>query len=189
MIPPDKLAYYMQNRIIEVAPLAYMRGRTLDEAFVILDEAQNTTHSQMKMFLTRLGENSRMIITGDPSQVDLPNGQPSGLAEAAKLLDGVEGIAQVRFALRQYNACLDALEAAAEAGDVATTVRASWPARVPSATPVPSSACWTGSRSCALPHRCCFTRCAGISGSRACNCQKSRAGTAHTLPRRSCFHS
>ena len=74
-----------------------MRGRTLTNAAIILDEAQNTTSMQMKMFLTRLGENSRMIITGDPSQVDLPNGQPSGLAEAAKLLDGVEGITQVKF--------------------------------------------------------------------------------------------
>jgi phosphate starvation-inducible protein PhoH and related proteins len=82
---------------IEIAPLAFMRGRTLTNAVIILDEAQNTTSMQMKMFLTRLGENSRMIITGDPSQVDLPNGQTSGLAEAARLLDGVEGIAQVKF--------------------------------------------------------------------------------------------
>ena len=82
---------------IEIAPLAFMRGRTLTNAAIILDEAQNTTSMQMKMFLTRLGENSRMIITGDPSQVDLPNGQTSGLAEAARLLDGVEGISQVKF--------------------------------------------------------------------------------------------
>ncbi len=87
----------LQSGEIEIAPLAFMRGRTLANAAIILDEAQNTTSIQMKMFLTRLGENSRMIITGDPSQVDLPNGQPSGLAEAAKLLDGVEGITQVRF--------------------------------------------------------------------------------------------
>ena len=87
----------LQSGEIEIAPLAFMRGRTLTNAAIILDEAQNTTSMQMKMFLTRLGENSRMIITGDPSQVDLPNGQPSGLAEAAKLLDGVEGIAQVKF--------------------------------------------------------------------------------------------
>ena len=87
----------LQSGEIEIAPLAFMRGRTLANAAIILDEAQNTTSMQMKMFLTRLGENSRMIITGDPSQVDLPNGQPSGLAEAAKLLDGVEGIAQVKF--------------------------------------------------------------------------------------------
>jgi len=87
----------LQSGEIEIAPLAFMRGRTLTNAAIILDEAQNTTSMQMKMFLTRLGENSRMIVTGDPSQVDLPNGQPSGLAEAAKLLHGVEGIAQVRF--------------------------------------------------------------------------------------------
>jgi phosphate starvation-inducible PhoH-like protein len=87
----------LQTGEIEIAPLAFMRGRTLTNAAIILDEAQNTTSMQMKMFLTRLGENSRMIITGDPSQVDLPNGQASGLAEAAKLLDGVEGIAQVKF--------------------------------------------------------------------------------------------
>ena len=82
---------------IEIAPLAFMRGRTLSNACVILDEAQNSTTMQMKMFLTRLGENSRMIVTGDPSQVDLPNGQPSGLAEAVRLLDGVEGVAHVAF--------------------------------------------------------------------------------------------
>ncbi len=87
----------LQTGEIEIAPLAFMRGRTLTNAAIILDEAQNTTSMQMKMFLTRLGENSRMIITGDPSQVDLPNGQTSGLAEAAKLLDGVEGIAQGKF--------------------------------------------------------------------------------------------
>ena len=82
---------------IENAPLAFMRGRTLSNACVILDEAQNTSSMQMKMFLTRLGENSRMIVTGDPSQVDLPGGQVSGLAEAVRLLDGVEGIGHVAF--------------------------------------------------------------------------------------------
>ncbi|MEH2511583.1 phosphate starvation-inducible PhoH-like protein [Nitrobacteraceae bacterium AZCC 1564] len=87
----------LQSGEIEIAPLAFMRGRTLTNAAIILDEAQNTTSMQMKMFLTRLGENSRMIITGDPSQVDLPNGQLSGLAEATALLAGVEGIAQVQF--------------------------------------------------------------------------------------------
>jgi phosphate starvation-inducible protein PhoH and related proteins len=87
----------LQSGEIEIAPLAFMRGRTLANAVVILDEAQNTTSMQMKMFLTRLGENSRMIVTGDPSQVDLPRGQTSGLAEATKLLAGVEGIAQVVF--------------------------------------------------------------------------------------------
>ena len=88
----------LQSGEIEIAPLAFMRGRTLTNAAIILDEAQNTTSMQMKMFLTRLGENSRMIITGDPSQVDLPNGQQSGLAEASRWLSGVEGIAQVTFA-------------------------------------------------------------------------------------------
>jgi phosphate starvation-inducible PhoH-like protein len=87
----------LQGGEIEIAPLAFMRGRTLTNAVIILDEAQNTTSMQMKMFLTRLGENSRMIVTGDPSQIDLPNGQASGLADACKLLDGVEGIAQVKF--------------------------------------------------------------------------------------------
>ena len=87
----------LQTGEIEIAPLAFMRGRTLSNAVVILDEAQNTTSMQMKMFLTRLGENSRMIVTGDPSQVDLPPGQTSGLAEATRLLDDVEGIGHVAF--------------------------------------------------------------------------------------------
>jgi phosphate starvation-inducible PhoH-like protein len=87
----------MQTNEIEIAPLAFMRGRTLSNAVVILDEAQNTTAMQMKMFLTRLGENSRMIVTGDPSQVDLPPGQASGLSEAMRLLDGVEGIGVAAF--------------------------------------------------------------------------------------------
>ncbi|MEP7030431.1 MAG: PhoH family protein, partial [Pseudolabrys sp.] len=87
----------MQTNEIEIAPLAFMRGRTLSNAVVILDEAQNTTAMQMKMFLTRLGENSRMIVTGDPSQVDLPPGQTSGLAEAVRLLDGIEGVGHVAF--------------------------------------------------------------------------------------------
>ena len=87
----------LQSGEIEIAPLAFMRGRTLTNAAIILDEAQNTTSMQMKMFLTRLGENSRMIVTGDPSQIDLPNGQVSGLIEAMRLLGDVEGIAQVHF--------------------------------------------------------------------------------------------
>ena len=87
----------MQTNEIEIAPLAFMRGRTLSNAVVILDEAQNTTAMQMKMFLTRLGENSRMIVTGDPSQVDLPPGQISGLHEAVRLLDGVDGIGHATF--------------------------------------------------------------------------------------------
>ena len=87
----------LQGGEIEIAPLAFMRGRTLSNAAVILDEAQNTTSMQMKMFLTRLGENSRMIVTGDPSQVDLPHGQTSGLQEAVRLLAGVEGVGHVAF--------------------------------------------------------------------------------------------
>jgi phosphate starvation-inducible PhoH-like protein len=87
----------LQTGEIEIAPLAFMRGRTLANAVVLLDEAQNTTSMQMKMFLTRLGENSRMIVTGDPSQIDLPPGQTSGLSEALRLLEGVEGIGHVPF--------------------------------------------------------------------------------------------
>jgi phosphate starvation-inducible PhoH-like protein len=87
----------MEENEIEIAPLAFMRGRTLHNAVIILDEAQNTTSMQMKMFLTRLGENSRMIVTGDPSQVDLPPGQVSGLSEATRLLTDVEGIGHVGF--------------------------------------------------------------------------------------------
>jgi phosphate starvation-inducible protein PhoH and related proteins len=87
----------LQTTEIEIAPLAFMRGRTLSNAAIILDEAQNTTAMQMKMLLTRLGENSRMMVTGDPSQVDLPPGQTSGLTEAVRLLEGVEGIAHVKF--------------------------------------------------------------------------------------------
>jgi phosphate starvation-inducible PhoH-like protein len=87
----------MQTGMIEVAPLAFMRGRTLSNACVLLDEAQNTTQMQMKMFLTRLGEGSRMIITGDPSQIDLPPGQKSGLVQAVALLSGVEGIGHIAF--------------------------------------------------------------------------------------------
>ncbi len=97
MMPLDKVERGLQSGMIEVAPLAFMRGRTLADCVVILDEAQNTTSMQMKMFLTRLGENSKMIVTGDPSQIDLPPGQVSGLVEATGLLRGVAGIAQVRF--------------------------------------------------------------------------------------------
>ena len=97
MMPADKVERGLQSGLIEVAPLAFMRGRTLSDAIVILDEAQNTTSMQMKMFLTRLGENSKMIVTGDPSQVDLPPGQTSGLVEAIALLVGIPRIAQIRF--------------------------------------------------------------------------------------------
>jgi len=87
----------LEHGTIEIAPLAFMRGRTLTSAFIILDEAQNTTPKQMKMFLTRLGEGSKMVVTGDPSQIDLPGGQVSGLNEALGLLDNVKGVAQVVF--------------------------------------------------------------------------------------------
>jgi phosphate starvation-inducible PhoH-like protein len=97
MIPFEKLNANYERGIIEVAPLAFMRGRTLDDAFVILDEAQNTTHSQMKMFLTRMGKNAKFIITGDPEQVDLPPRQKSGLKEAMNILEGVEGIGMVKL--------------------------------------------------------------------------------------------
>lgn len=95
MVPAEKLKYYQETRVIEIAPLAYMRGRTLHDAFVLLDEAQNTTEEQIKMFLTRMGPNSKVIITGDQSQVDLPRRQKSGLREAVRILEGVEGIAMV----------------------------------------------------------------------------------------------
>ncbi|WP_292008209.1 PhoH family protein [Chryseobacterium sp.] len=97
MIPHEKLEGYMEKKVIEVAPLAFMRGRTLDDAFVILDEAQNTTHAQMKMFLTRMGMNAKFIITGDPSQIDLPKNQHSGLKEAMRILKEVKEIGFVHL--------------------------------------------------------------------------------------------
>ena len=97
MIPFEKLDSYIEKGIIEIAPLAFMRGRTLDDAFVILDEAQNTTHSQMKMFLTRMGKSARFIINGDPGQIDLPRRQISGLKEAILTLKDVKGIAFIYF--------------------------------------------------------------------------------------------
>ncbi|MDO6471949.1 PhoH family protein [Maribacter sp. 1_MG-2023] len=92
MIPAEKLVHYIENGTIQIAPMAFMRGRTLDNAFVILDEAQNTTHAQMKMFLTRMGRNARFLITGDPGQIDLPRRTVSGLKEALLILQNVEGI-------------------------------------------------------------------------------------------------
>jgi phosphate starvation-inducible protein PhoH and related proteins len=97
MIPFEKLQYYMEREIIEIAPLAYMRGRTLNNAFILLDEAQNTTPMQMKMFLTRMGPDSKMIVTGDTSQVDLPKKQTSGLNEALGILKDVTGIGVVEL--------------------------------------------------------------------------------------------
>ncbi len=95
MIPYEKLESFIEKGIVQIAPLAFMRGRTLDGAFVILDEAQNTTHNQMKMFLTRMGKNAKFIITGDPGQIDLPRKQISGLKEVLHTLDRIDGIARV----------------------------------------------------------------------------------------------
>ncbi len=97
MLEPERVSQYLERGVIEVAPLAYMRGRTLNDSFIILDEAQNTTPEQMKMFLTRLGFGSQMVITGDVTQVDLPREQQSGLNTVTEILDGVEGIGFVRF--------------------------------------------------------------------------------------------
>ncbi|GGG87999.1 phosphate starvation protein PhoH [Polaribacter pacificus] len=95
MISHEKLESYLENQTIQIAPLAFMRGRTLDNAFVILDEAQNTTHNQMKMFLTRMGKHAKFIINGDPGQIDLPRKQVSGLKESLLALKDIDGIAQV----------------------------------------------------------------------------------------------
>jgi phosphate starvation-inducible PhoH-like protein len=97
VLPPAKVERDLTTGVLEIAPLAFMRGRTLAHSFIILDEAQNTSAMQMKMFLTRIGEGSKMVITGDPSQIDLPPGQKSGLEEAVALLSGVRGIEAVRF--------------------------------------------------------------------------------------------
>lgn len=96
-LPGERVAKFLESGEIEVAPLAFMRGRTLTNAFVILDEGQNTTKVQMKMALTRLGENSRMVVTGDPSQVDLPRGEVSGLTDALEVLEGLKSVGTVRF--------------------------------------------------------------------------------------------
>ena len=119
MMPEGKLQQRIETGQIEIAPLAYMRGRTLSDAYVILDEAQNTTPSQMKMFLTRMGENSRMIITGDTTQTDLPPGMPSGLADAVRKLSGLRAVGVVRFDNKDVvrhplvGAIIEAYEAAA----------------------------------------------------------------------------
>ncbi|HCD77013.1 MAG TPA: phosphate starvation-inducible protein PhoH, partial [Prevotella sp.] len=97
MIPAVKLQEMMEKNVIQIAPLAFMRGRTLSDAVVILDEAQNTTSAQLRMFLTRMGWNTKMIITGDMTQVDLPKGTRSGLREAMRILNGVEGISIVNL--------------------------------------------------------------------------------------------
>lgn len=98
MIPAEKLKYYQEHRVIEIAPLAYMRGRTLQNAYILLDEAQNTTPMQIKMFLTRMGQNSKMIVTGDITQIDLPPAQKSGLIESMQILKKLEGVGIVELA-------------------------------------------------------------------------------------------
>jgi phosphate starvation-inducible PhoH-like protein len=97
MIPAEKLAHYMEKNVIEIGPLAYMRGRTLNHAFIILDEAQNATEAQLKMFLTRMGNDSQIIVTGDETQTDLPKNQKSGLLQARKILQGIKGITFVQL--------------------------------------------------------------------------------------------
>jgi phosphate starvation-inducible protein PhoH and related proteins len=119
MIPPDRLRRSMESRAIEIAPLAYMRGRTLQDAFVILDEAQNATRAQMKMFLTRLGLNSKAVITGDKTQIDLPRREDSGLIEIEQVLKGIEGIAFTYFRgsdVIRHRLVKDIIEAYAVAG-------------------------------------------------------------------------
>lgn len=97
MMDPDKVSKLMERGVIEIAPLAFMRGRTLNDAFIILDEAQNTTSEQMKMYLTRLGFSSKTVITGDKTQIDLPSGKVSGLVEIERILEGIEGIKFIYF--------------------------------------------------------------------------------------------
>ena len=97
MIPAVKLKEYLETNVIQIAPLAFMRGRTLNDAVIVLDEAQNTTTHQIKMFLTRLGMNAKMIVTGDATQIDLPRSVNSGLIQALKILKGVQGIGLVEF--------------------------------------------------------------------------------------------
>jgi phosphate starvation-inducible protein PhoH and related proteins len=97
LLDQERVDRFLEKNIIEIAPIAFMRGRTLNDAFIILDEAQNTTGEQMKMFVTRMGFNSKMVVTGDITQIDLPNAKRSGLLEAADILKGVEGIAFVHF--------------------------------------------------------------------------------------------
>jgi len=100
MIPAVKLKEYMENGTIQIAPLAFMRGRTLNNAFVILDEAQNTTTNQLKMFLTRMGNHAKFVVTGDVTQIDLPNPQNSGLVQAMRILKGIKGIERIRFTVK-----------------------------------------------------------------------------------------
>jgi phosphate starvation-inducible PhoH-like protein len=129
MIEPDKIPRLMTSGTIEVAPLAYMRGRTLNDAFIILDEAQNTTPEQMKMFLTRIGFGSKAVVTGDVTQIDLQRGQKSGLVDALTVLSSVRGIAFTRFTSADVvrhplvGRIVDAYDAASAATVAAETLR------------------------------------------------------------------
>lgn len=119
MLSFEKLKFYMEREVIEIAPLAYMRGRTLNNAFILLDEAQNTTPMQMKMFLTRMGPDSKMIVTGDTSQIDLPHNQKSGLKEAVRILNQTKGIGFVELSERdvvRHKLVRDIIEAYGKAG-------------------------------------------------------------------------
>ncbi len=121
MLGAETFQHCQEKGMIEVAPLAYMRGRTLDDSFIILDEAQNTTREQMKMFLTRLGMNSKMVVTGDVTQIDLPEGKVSGLKEAVKILKNIEGIATVRFSEKdvvRHRLVMDIIRAYESSGGV-----------------------------------------------------------------------
>lgn len=120
MVSFEKLKFYMEREVIEIAPLAYMRGRTLNNAFILLDEAQNTTPMQMKMFLTRMGPDSKMIVTGDTSQIDLPHSQKSGLKEAVRILNQTKGIGFVELSERdvvRHKLVRDIIEAYGKAGN------------------------------------------------------------------------
>jgi phosphate starvation-inducible PhoH-like protein len=120
MMPPERIQKALETRIIEIAPLAFMRGRTLSDAFVILDEAQNATALQMKMFLTRLGVNSQIVITGDKTQIDLPKREESGLMQVERILPGIEGIAFHYFSdadVVRHRLVRDIIKAYAEDGD------------------------------------------------------------------------
>jgi phosphate starvation-inducible PhoH-like protein len=124
MMPLDRVRRALEDRIIEIAPLAYMRGRTLSDAFVILDEAQNSTTAQMKMFLTRLGLNSKVVITGDKTQIDLPRTQDSGLLQVERILGGIDGIALIyldSMDVIRHRLVKDIIRAYAEANDEETT--------------------------------------------------------------------
>jgi phosphate starvation-inducible protein PhoH and related proteins len=149
MFPADKLAQMMTNRVIEVAPLAFMRGRTLDNAFIILDEAQNTTPPQLKMFLTRIGPSAKCIVTGDLTQIDLPRNVRSGLAQGLDILKGIDGIAQVYLTaedvirhrlVKEIVKAYDADDEAAEARYLARKAEreaAEQAAKIAAATPPP----------------------------------------------------